>query len=161
MGAEETAADPPTAPPPPPSPTRRWWRRIGRRGAMLLFLACLDVIYATSLAHPPAESARNASLLYVSTIAPLWCWAALWGGVGVVCLVQAFVRHDQIAFTAAMGLKVLWGLTFLLGWLFVGLDRGWVSAVVWLAFAAEVYVVSGWPEAAPRTSRPARVEGSR
>lgn len=121
-------------------------RRVGRRGASLLFLALLDVVYAFSLAWPQAESERNPSVLYIADLAPLWMWAGLWLSVGVVCLAGAFARHDRWAFTVAVGLKLLWGCTYLFGWLVGGLDRGWVAAVVWLGFAALFYLISTWPE---------------
>lgn len=135
----------------PPRPVlavtgRRLWRCIGRRGTTLLFLATLDIIYAASLAKPPAEAARSATIIYITHVAPLGVWAALWGAVGLVCLAGAFTRRDRWAFTAAIGLKVLWGTVFLAGWAINGLDRGWVSAVIWLAFALLVYVIAGWPE---------------
>ncbi len=120
--------------------------RVGRRGTSLLFFALLDIVYAVSLAVPPAEVRRTASLLYVGTVAPLWFWALLWAATGLICLAGAFIRHDRWAFTAAMGLKTLWGMVFLMGWLFFGLERGYVSTVVWCAFAGFVYVISTWPE---------------
>lgn len=122
------------------------WLRVGRRGTTLLFLAVLDFLFAGSLFRPPAGSAQSPTLRYIADLAPLPCWGALWAAVGVACLVGAFLRVDRWAYAAAMALKVLWGTTYLLGWALFGLDRGWVSAVIWLAFAAFVYVVSTWPE---------------
>lgn len=121
-------------------------RRVGFRGSALLFFALLDLVYGLSLLAPSRAARRSDTLRFVADIAPLWVWAALWGGVGLVCLWQAFRRHDRAAFTAAMGVKVLWGLVMLGGWLFVDLDRGYVSAAVWLAMAAFVGIIAAWPE---------------
>lgn len=128
------------------SNVRRFVRRIGRRGSALLFLSLLDVIYAINLAFPPEEAKLSAVFRFVQHTAPLPAWSALWLGVGIACFVGAFLRHDRWAFTAAMALKTLWGTTFLLGWLLLGLDRGYVSAIVWLALASWVYIISTWPE---------------
>jgi hypothetical protein len=125
---------------------RRVGRRIGRRGAFLLFLAVLDLLYSFSLAHPPAESLRSPTVVFIGDVLPLEAWAALWASVGVVCLVGAFGRKDRWAFAAAMFLKVLWGGTFLAGWLIAGLDRGWVSAGIWLPMAVLVYIIATWAE---------------
>jgi hypothetical protein len=122
------------------------WARIGRRGTTLLFLALVDFVYAASLAFPQPEALRSPTVRYIADIAPLWVWGGAWAAVGAVCLAGAFARRDRWAFAAAMGIKVLWGTTYLLGWALVGLSRGWVSAVVWLGFAAFVGVVSSWPE---------------
>lgn len=121
--------------------------RVGRRGAALLFFAFLDLIYCHGLLFPTTAARRSASYQFLHDVAPLWVWGGLWGGVGLVCLVCAFRRHDDPAFAAAMGLKVLWGGVYLLGWLFAGLERGYVAAAIWLAFAAFVGLHAGWPEA--------------
>jgi hypothetical protein len=121
-------------------------RRVGFRGSALLFFALLDLIYGFSLVAPSREARQSATLRLVADIAPLWAWAALWTFVGLVCLGQAFRRRDQVAFTMAIGIKVLWGLTMLGGWLLAGLDRGYVSAAVWLALAALVGIIGAWPE---------------
>lgn len=124
-------------------------RRVGRRGTTLLFLSLLDFVIAASLIHPQAEAARTASTRFVADIAPLWTWGLLWAAVGAACAVGAFRLHDRWAFAAAMALKVLWGGVYVFGWAIAGLDRGWLGGVVWWAFAAFVYVVSGWAEATP------------
>lgn len=123
-------------------------RRIGRRGASLLFFAFLDVAYAGSLAIPPKGPAMSPTLQFVASLAPLPAWATLWGAVGIVCLIGAFKRRDRIAFGAAMALKVLWGLTYAGGWLLANLDRAWVGAALWLALSGWVYIISTWPEPA-------------
>lgn len=120
--------------------------RIGRRGTSLLFFALLDLVYGLNLARPPAESKLSPTLAFIRYIAPLPVWAALWVAVGVVCLAGAFMHHDRWAFTAAVGLKTLWGATFLTGWIVAHLERGWVSAVIWLAMAGWVLVIASWPE---------------
>jgi hypothetical protein len=109
-------------------------------------LAVLDLLYGFSLARPPAESLRSPTAVFISDVLPLEVWAALWASVGVACLVGAFGRKDRWAFAGAMFLKVLWGGTFLAGWAIAGLDRGWVSASIWLPMAVVVYIISTWPE---------------
>jgi hypothetical protein len=124
-------------------------RRIGRRGAALLFFALLDLLYGLSLASPDPQVRLSPSVAFIAHVAPLPAWAALWAAVGVACLAGAFVRHDRWAFTAAVALKVLWGVTFLVGWLVAHLERGWVPAVIWLAMAGWVLIIASWPEPPP------------
>lgn len=131
-------------------------RRVGKRGTFLLFLFVLDELYALSLANPVAEARQSATVRFIAEVAPLWAWAATWSTVGIVCVVGAFARRDQWAFTFAMGLKVLWGGTFLLGWILAGLDRGWVSGVIWLMFAAFVIHIATWPEPTRKLNPPPR-----
>jgi hypothetical protein len=83
---------------------------------------------------------------------PLGVWAAMWGAVGLLCLAQAFMSSDRVAFAAAMLIKVVWGVVQLIGWFMADLPRGYVSAAVWLALAAFVHVIAGWPEP-PRRGR--------
>lgn len=122
-------------------------RVVGRRGAVLSYLALVDVLYALSLWRPAPESMRTPTTAFLAGIAPLGAWAGLWLVVGAVCLAGAFVhRFDRHAFAAATGIKTLWGSVFVLGWLTGEITRGWVSGVVWLALAVLVAVIAGWPE---------------
>lgn len=123
---------------------------VGRRGAALLFFAVLDLVYAVSLVNPDAAARGGQQLRWLAVLAPLWVWAALWGATGTICAVYAFRRRDGLGFTAAIVIKVLWGMASIGGWLVGGVDRGYVSAVVWLAFAAFVWVIAGWPEPGDR-----------
>jgi hypothetical protein len=120
-------------------------RIIGRRGAFLLFLSLLDLIYGFSLAFP-GKAVSNPIYIYLASIAPIGMWSVLWTAVGIICLVFAFKEKDAIAFTAAMFIKVLWALLFLFGWFFAGVDRGYLSTAIWGSFAAVLALVSTWPD---------------
>ncbi len=91
---------------------------------------------------------------WMNDVAPLAWWAAAWGITGLVCLAYVFRTHDTPAFMAAVAIKVAWGLMSFFGWLAGVVDRGYVSAVVWLAFAAFVFLIAGGiPAAPPRQPR--------
>lgn len=126
---------------------RTFIARIGHRGASLLLLGLFDEIYALSL--PSATSAGTATSRWLASIAPLSLWAALWAAVGAVLLAGAFARRDNFAFAAATALKFIWALIYLIGWAVYGVDRGWVSAAIWVMFASWVLIISTWPEQAP------------
>lgn len=113
---------------------------------MLLFFGALDAVYAVSLLAPDATTRRAPFFLWLAEIAPLWAWAVAWGGVGVACLVQAFCRRDRVGFSAAIALKICWGGVNLSAWLLGGVDRGYVSAAIWLGLAYLVSVIGSWPE---------------
>jgi hypothetical protein len=109
--------------------------RVGRRGAALLFFALLDLVYAGSLGWAPSSVRSTPAYVWLTGYLPLWAWAGLWAGVGLLCLVQAFQRADRVAFACASLLKVLWGVLHVAGWLLDVVPRGYVSAVIWLARA--------------------------
>lgn len=119
----------------------RLWRRLGRRGVVLLFLALLDMLYPIGLAGQPAPARAGYEL-----IAPWQVWAGVWAVTGVLCGVGAFVVRDRVAFAAAVAVKILWGTASLVAWVWGLSPRGWLSALVWLAFAAMIAVVSTWRE---------------
>lgn len=118
-------------------------RRAGRRGAFLAFLAVLDVAYGYSL-FVTAAPQRAFDLLL-----PWQAWGIIWMVTGAVCASGIFARRDRLQFTAAAGLKAAWGCLFADIWIEQHYPRGWVSVVVWLAFAATVLIISGWPEEPP------------
>lgn len=124
-------------------------QRVGHRGSALMFFAALDLVYCASLLDPPMAERRSAALTWLASVLPLWVWGTAWGVVGVVCLWHAFRRRDQVAFAAAIGIKVMWALVSLAGWLVGGVNRGYVSATVWLAFAGFVAIIASWPEPTP------------
>lgn len=126
--------------------------RVGRRGAALLFFTLLDLVYCVGLLTTPRP--LTPFYAWMAEAMPLAAWAVCWGVVGLVCLVYAFRQHDTIAFMGAVALKVAWGMLALLGWLAGTVDRGWVSAVVWLGFAAFVFLIAGGiPAPTPRSFR--------
>ena len=131
---------------PTTGPARPLLHRIGRRGGFLLFLALLDIIYAYGLITPTARSAQNPTTLFLESVAPIPVWAGLWGTVGTLCLFYAFRQQDFPGYFAAMFLKALWAATFLLGWAFAGVERGYLSFAIWGAFAGVLALISGWRE---------------
>ncbi|GLW32283.1 hypothetical protein [Actinoplanes regularis] len=121
--------------------------RIGRRGSALLFFAFLDAVYCAALLTAPRPLVPLYA--YLAGVMPLGTWAAVWGGVGMACLVYAFRAYDTVAFMCAVALKVAWGLLSFWGWAFGHVDRGWLNAVIWLAFACFVFLIAGGIPAAP------------
>lgn len=132
----------------------RLQRRVGNRGSALLFFAVLDLVYCYSLLFPPPRSEWSRSLVFLAGILPLWVWGLTWGAVGVLCACRAFRRRDAAAFAAAIGIKVLWAIAAAAAWLVGGVERGYVNAAVWLAFAGFVWIIAGWPEPVNGKGRP-------
>ena len=115
--------------------------RAGRRGAFLAFLALLNTAVGYSLLTTPAAQRGTMDLLLPW---PVWGW--VWVAAGVVCAAGVFARRDWWAFTVAAVLMGAWALLSVDLWLVQGQPRGWVSVVIWVAFALTVRVVAGWPE---------------
>lgn len=128
--------------------------RIGRRGAFLLFLSMVELTYAVSLLFPTDDSRQTVTFRYIVEVLPPWVWAVLWGGSGIVCLVFAFRKWDAPGYMAAMFLMTFWALIFLLGWMFAGVERGYLSAAIWGAFGAVTWLIGGWPEPAREADEP-------
>lgn len=123
-------------------------RRIGKRGAALSFFVVLDFAFCFGLLEVPRP--LSSFYLWMDSIIPLTVWAAVWGITGLVCLVFMFLIHDTPAFMMAVGLKIGWGLLSLLGWVAGVADRGYLSAVIWLGFAALVFLIAGGIPSAPQ-----------
>lgn len=117
----------------------------GRRGATLLLLAFLDVAIGYSVFS--AESSGRAEVYSgQADLFPLWVWAVAWWGTAVILAFSAFRRHDAVGFGLASGIKLVWALSFAVGFFFHAQDRAWISAVTWLAIAIWLQIVSAWPE---------------
>ncbi|MER7131311.1 hypothetical protein [Streptosporangium saharense] len=117
-------------------------RRLSQRGAFLLIIAMVDVVYAIGLAYAPPETRATPAYAFLEALLPLPAWAGLWAAVGAVCLVQAWTRHDRVAYTLATGLKIGWAILHLGAWLAGVVPRGYVSAAIWLLAAGAVMIVA-------------------
>ncbi|MFL6109949.1 MAG: hypothetical protein ACJ786_01130 [Catenulispora sp.] len=125
---------------------RALMHRIGRRGAILLILAVIDVSYGLSLIGPPRETLSMAVMRWREHYAPLWAWGIGWLVIAAILIVSAFLRNDRFGYAAAIGWKIAWSLTTLASWIVGGVDRGWVSSIIWAVVAGMIVVIGGWPE---------------
>lgn len=120
--------------------------RVGNRGSVLIFFGTVDLVYAVSLSAPSQQTRQAPLFVWLASIAPMWVWAATWGVVGVICWWEAFQRRDGTGYASAICLKVFWGLVCAGGWLLGGVDRGYVSAALFLCQAWVLWKISGWAE---------------
>jgi hypothetical protein len=131
--------------------------RVGVRGEFLLALALIDLVQCYRLTLPSAETLASTTTQFLAAVAPLPVWGAIWGAVGVICLVQAFMASDRYAFAAASMLKVGWSLVHIAAWAW-GVSQAWWSVVIWLVFARVVHILARTPErpelAVPSSSTP-------
>lgn len=110
-------------------------RHVGFRGSCLLAFAFIDIVYSTSLVTaPPQTIETNATYRWFNAVLPLGFWAACWAAVAVVCTVCAFMDDDRLGFVAAIGIKVVWCLGSLAGWLISDVSLGGVGIWIGLAF---------------------------
>lgn len=121
---------------------KRLKKRIGRRGATLIFLGILDLLFGYSLISAPISQIQT-----VNFILPVQAWAAIWTVTGAVSLVQAFKFVDRIAFALASTVMIAWGLIYFANTITNHIVRGWVSTVIWISFGCFIFIVSSWPEA--------------
>lgn len=124
-------------------------QRIGRRGAALLAFAFIDYVVAWGFWDADGQAQVRALPSYRALLAvlPVQVWSWVWLGVAVICTAQAFARlHDEVAFIAAIAIKLVWALGMLLGWLVYDAARAWLQAALWGVLAALVSVIAGWPE---------------
>lgn len=69
---------------------------------------------------------------------PLWSWSGLWlaaGGLAVVCVAARAWRFLPAATGLLVALHTLWGGLYLAAWLSGDSERGYVTAVNYLAVA--------------------------
>ena len=120
-------------------------KHTGRRGATLLLLAFLDIVIGFGVYTAEADG-RTSAYSGQLAIAPLWMWACAWWYTAVILVFSAFRKHDAVGFAFASGIKFVWALSFLLGYLIHNQERAWISAGTWIVIALWLQLVSGWPE---------------
>ncbi|MEU5976400.1 hypothetical protein [Streptomyces sp. NPDC047315] len=131
---------------------RRARSRLGRRGAYLVCLGTVWVLYGAGLLVQPVPDTRG--LRHVLALAPMDVWAWCWIVAGVVAVVAAWkpTGRDWPGFAALTVMLVLWALSYAAAWAGGEYSRGWIAAAIWAAVGAGCAVVAGWPEP-PRSER--------
>ncbi len=109
-----------------------------------MFFAGLDLVYGYSLANPTAGTLTSPTNRFFASVLPLPAWACVWITVGLICLWHAFHRYDRFGFSAAVLIKMLWGILALVGVITAGVSPS--VPAIWLALAGLVWVLSGWRE---------------
>jgi hypothetical protein len=115
-------------------------RRIGPRGAVLLCFAWVDVVFGIGLIRADRAVKANPVYAFPEQVAPLTAWGVLWLAVAAVLIVNAYRLRDAAGYTCAIGIKVLWGVMMLGGWISGDIPRGYVSMSIWLSIAGVVAV---------------------
>lgn len=127
--------------------------RLGFRGATLLGLAFIDIVYGLTLALPSQETRQGSAYAWRSEVIPTESWGGLWILVGIFLVTQAWAHRDRAAYAVAIGIKLLWTTVCLGSWLVgpVPASQAWATSGIFIAFAWIAFVCSLWSE--PITSR--------
>lgn len=122
-------------------PARSWWARPGPRGQLLLCFAMIDVLFGVGILAADDRTRASGAYAFTGQILPLHVWALIWLLVAALLIAAAFVRRlDTAGFAAAIGIKAVWGLLMVGGWLAGDIPRGYVSMGIWVGLAGVVKV---------------------
>lgn len=117
--------------------------RPGPRGQLLLSFAMIDVLFGVGILLADNRTRSAPAYAFPAQILPLNAWALIWLLVAGLLVAAAFAqRLDTAAFAAAIGIKAVWGLLALGGWLAGDIPRGYVSMGIWVGLAGVVRVCS-------------------
>lgn len=120
------------------------FKRLGRRGAFLLTMGAVWVLYGYALLTTAAPPSLG-RVLWI----PLHTWGWIWITGGSAAMLFSWTRkvgRDSIGFVGIIIPAVGWASGFVYTWMFYDAARSWVSAAVWAAVSAMTIVVAGWPE---------------
>lgn len=107
------------------SPDRLIRRLNGPRGSALLAVALIAAPFAVGyspLTTPPPRLPAGLDIL--TSVVPIVVYGGVWTAVAVLCVFAAFTdkrgrqrtRLDRAAWSAFVGLLVIWALSYMLGW---------------------------------------------
>jgi hypothetical protein len=127
--------------------------RLGFRGAILLCLAIIDVIYGLTLALPSEETRRGSAYAWRAEFLPTEYWGALWILVGIFLVTQAWTVHKRAGYAVAIAIKSLWMVVCVGSWALGPVPASQAFAIGGFAcgFALLAFICSLWPE--PMRSR--------
>lgn len=130
-------------------------RRLGHRGALLILLGTIALLYGVSLiTTPPLPNPPGLRLLL--GVMGLHGWGATLAAAGAVAILCSPLPHgrDWPGFAVLVLVWLPWSASFFVSWWPDGSNaRGWVSAIVFVAFAGIPAVCATWPEPQARSKR--------
>lgn len=142
---------------------RRVARQVGHRGAVLFLFGIIALLYGVSLiTTPPVPNPPGLRLLL--GVMGLHGWGATLTAAGVIAILCSPLRQgrDWPGFAALVLVWLPWSLSFFVSWWPDGSNpRGWVSAVVFVAFAGIPAVCATWEEHPPPLRAAERVRSTR
>jgi len=114
-------------------------RRAGHRGLALAILAAFDLARGAYLLAGAPE--------HTLSFPQAW-WGVIWAACGLFLLTGVPARRDRWQFAAAVLVKTAWALEYARAALASSLAYDWARTAEWLALAALVIAIAGWPEPA-------------
>lgn len=120
--------------------------RVGYRGAFLLFLAVIDLVYGWFLVNPTPESQRTSQFIWRDEIMPTQAWGVIWLMAAVVLALSAFIRQDRVGYGVAIALKLAWAFVAAAAGFTGHVQGAWTTVAIWGGFAALTILESGRPE---------------
>lgn len=129
---------------------RSWLKlrhQVGYRGALLLAVGVLDILYGLGLAFPDSTTARSPQFHYYDQVGSPDLWAGVWIAAGLVLIGHSFVREDSFAYTVAVVLKGWWVIFHLIGqFTEPGYSRAWVLSLFSLGLGLVMFMEASRPE---------------
>lgn len=124
--------------------------RLGARGMILLLFGLFFLAYGLTLlsADPSPLTAWREELM------PPIAWSVLWWTFGLIAVLFAFTKRDEIGYALALIVMIGWTLFSMWAWIVGDVERGWVSGLVFTLPTAILAVDAGRPEHPRRLPEP-------
>lgn len=120
---------------------------LGKRGAACLWFGFIFVVIGVSYLMGSTTPSLQQNLSFLTEIFSLSIWGAIWTLGGIAFLVAAFWKRLQLyAFMIGIAISLCWSAGIALQTFFAESQRGFVSASIYLLFAALIYLISTWAE---------------
>jgi hypothetical protein len=117
-------------------------KRVGHRGAFLIFMGSLFILYGAGLKAAPGIGVPYIFVWNNN----VWSWIFILAGT-LTFSGAPLIDHDKWHYGLAATLSAVWSAAWVVTWMFHPLTHGaWALAAIWASDAAITVVVSFWPE---------------
>lgn len=139
-----------------PTLARRAWARSPWAGVLILAVAVL----IRGVCYLPTVIPAGHRIPALERYLPLWSWSGLWliaGALAVACVVARANQWLPLVTGLLVALHTLWGAIYIAAWVSGDSERGYVTALGYLATAVLAIWAFGRGDPAPAVGREVRV----
>lgn len=135
--------------------SRSYPYRIGRRGAFMILIGAMMLVYGIGMVIVPGGAIPAARMVLFSLL-PYYVWEILFISTGLFALFEGLLKrrnNNTLSLTLLSTLTATWATGYLvaavISYSATTSRQGFLSALSWGFMTGVIHIVAGWPDYGP------------